>query len=245
MDGDAPAITCSNIECAFEQQVLFKNLHLKLPVRQITALVGASGCGKSSLLNLMNGLLQPDAGQVRIFGEPLDYTRLPETRRGMGYAVQQIGLMPHMTVERNITLLARLAGWSEAERTERLETLMALMALDPALATRYPHQISGGQAQRVGLCRAMMLNPPILLLDEAFSAVDPITRVDVHARFQTLQRDEPRTVVMVTHDMREAMKLADHLVVMGPGEILQTGAPDGIAARPAGDQVKRLMEVDA
>ena len=243
MDGDTPAIECRGIYRSFEHHNLFTDLNLTLPARQVTALVGASGCGKSSLLNLMNGLLLPDQGEIRVLGEPLDYERLPAMRRNMGYAVQQIGLMPHLTVARNITLLASLAGWSESACQERLSTLLSLMALDPALASRYPHQISGGQAQRVGLCRAMMLNPPILLLDEAFSAVDPITRVDVHARFQDLQREEPRTVVMVTHDMREAMKLADYLVIMGPGEILQTGAPQEIAAAPADMQVSQLMEV--
>lgn len=175
-------------------------LDLTLPPLRITAVVGASGCGKSTLLQLINGLLRPDVGEVRVFGQPLDYRDLPRLRRRIGYAVQQIGLFPHLTVRDNIAILAEREQWQRSRLRARIEQLLDMMDLAPALLGRYPHEISGGQAQRVELCRAMMLEPPLLLLDEAFSAVDPITRAEVHARFQALQRAEPRTVVLVTHD---------------------------------------------
>lgn len=226
----------------FAGHCLFRELDLVLPPQRITAVVGASGCGKSTLLQLINGLVRPDAGEVLVFGEALDYADLPRVQRRIGYAVQQIGLFPHLTVRHNVTILAEREGWSRSRLHARIEQLVQMMDLPPALLGRYPHEISGGQAQRVGLCRAMMLAPPLLLLDEAFSAVDPITRAEVHARFQALQRAEPRTVVLVTHDVGEAMRLADYLVVMAPGRILQTGTPQSICERPVDDAVARLLE---
>jgi len=237
-----PSVEFDQVFKSFATQSLFSGFDLALPGNQVTALVGASGCGKSTLLQMINGLLRPDSGQVRVLGRPLDYSRLPEVRRKMGYAVQQIGLFPHLTVEANITLMARLESWSEAKIQDRLSKLFQFMYLDRALLTRYPHEISGGQSQRVGLCRAMMLDPELLLLDEAFSAVDPITRVDVHARFQELQAAEPRSVVLVTHDIQEAIKLADFMVILDPGVLLQAGAPQTIIDQPANAQVARLLE---
>lgn len=236
------SVVFEQVHKGFATQRLFEGLDLELPARQVTALVGASGCGKSTLLQMINGLLQPDSGCVRVFGQPIDYQKLPELRRSMGYAVQQIGLFPHLTVEANITLMARLEAWSQDRIQSRVEKLFQFMYLDTALLTRYPHEISGGQAQRVGLCRAMMLDPPLLLLDEAFSAVDPITRVDVHARFLELQAAEPRSVVLVTHDLQEAIKLADFMVVLDPGRVLQADHPQVIVDHPATPQVARLLE---
>lgn len=230
------------LEKGFANQRLFEGIDLALPVNAVTALVGASGCGKSTLLQLINGLARPDAGQVKVLGEPIDYQDLPRLRRKMGYAVQGIALFPHLNLFDNISLMARLEHWSQDAITQRIHKLFNFMYLDPALLTRYSHEISGGQAQRVGLCRAMMLDPPLLLLDEAFSAVDPITRVDVHARFQAMQAAEPRSVVLVTHDMQEAAKLADFMVVMDPGIVLQADTPEQIMNHPANAQVARLLE---
>ncbi|WP_404420056.1 ATP-binding cassette domain-containing protein [Marinospirillum sp.] len=237
-----PSVTFDKVFKGFSTQRLFEGVSLELPRRQVTALVGASGCGKSTLLQLINGLLRPDAGEVRIFGEPIDYGKLPQLRRKMGYAVQQIGLFPHLTVKGNITLMAGLEGWSKEQITARVHKLFQFMYLDLALLERYPHEISGGQAQRVGLCRAMMLDPDLLLLDEAFSAVDPITRVDVHSRFQELQAAEARSVILVTHDIQEAIKLADFMVVLDPGIVLQADHPQAIVDNPANTQVARLLE---
>ncbi|WP_416886329.1 ATP-binding cassette domain-containing protein [Marinospirillum sp.] len=226
----------------FGDQSVFEHLDLQLPQQKVTALIGPSGCGKSTLLQMMNGLVWPQAGEVRVLGAPLDRQRLSEQRRSMGYAVQHIGLFPHWTVRRNMSVMAALEGWSPERQAARLDKLLDFMQLDAALLDRYPHQISGGQAQRVGLCRAMFLDPPLLLLDEAFSAVDPITKIEVHARFQAIQAEEPRSVVLVTHDMQEALKLADWLVVLGPGAVLQMGTPEQIQTQPAHPQVARLLE---
>jgi osmoprotectant transport system ATP-binding protein len=195
---------------------------LQFPDGMMTAIIGPSGCGKSTLLKLCNGLIRPDAGQIRVFGEPIDYTDLPRLRRRLGYAVQGNVLYPHLSARDNITLLARLEGWTVQAINTRVDELMDLCQLDPEQLDRYPHQLSGGQQQRVGLSRSMMLRPEVMLLDEPFAAIDPITREDIQQQLLALQRAEPRTSVLVTHDMREALLLADHIVVMGEGRILQS-----------------------
>lgn len=192
---------------------------LEFAQNQITAIIGRSGCGKSTLLRICNGLVIPDAGEVKVFGQPLNYSALPALRRRLGYAVQGTGLFPHLDVRKNITLLAALEGWDESRINRRLAELLQLTQLQEDQLTSYPHQLSGGQQQRVGLCRAMMLHPEIMLLDEPFAAIDPITRIDMHRQLLDLHRAEPSTVVMVTHDMHEAMRLANDIVVMSQGRI--------------------------
>lgn len=205
------------------------------------ALVGESGSGKSTLLQLVNGLVHPDAGSVSLFGEPIDYADLPAIRRNMGFAVQGAGLFPHLTTFENITLVARLNGWAKEKIEARVELLFGLLDLDPVLAQRYPHTLSGGQQQRAALCRAMMLNPPLLLLDEPFSALDPITRRSIHEEFLRLQAAESRSIVMVTHDMDEALRLASYLVILKEGEVIQAGAIEAVQAAPADAYVEHLF----
>lgn len=207
-----------------------------------TAIVGTSGSGKSTLLQLINGLVRPSAGQVRVFGQPIDYRRLPELRRQIGYAVQGTGLFPHLTVAGNITLLARLVGWPKERIHEQATSLMKLAGLSEAFTRRYPHELSGGQQQRVGLCRAMMLNPRVFLLDEPFGALDPITRSDIHQEFLHLQRSEPRTIVLVTHDLREARKLAHRLIVLHEGRVAQEGSCAEVLANPADGWVRDFFQ---
>jgi osmoprotectant transport system ATP-binding protein len=208
-----------------------------------TAIVGPSGSGKSTLLQLINGLVRPSAGRVQVFGKPIDYDQLPQLRRQIGYAVQGTGLFPHLTVERNITLLARLVGWN-AERTRtRAQELMERVGLSWGLAARYPHQLSGGQQQRVGLCRAMMLSPPLFLLDEPFGALDPITRNEIQQEFLRLQLSEPRTIVLVTHDLHEACKLAQRLIVLNHGRIAQHGSAEEIVKAPADEFVRNFFQM--
>lgn len=215
---------------------------VELKTGQITAILGESGCGKTSLLHHINGLLKPDDGNVEVFGQPIDYQRLPELRRRMGYAVQSVGLFPHLTIADNIALIARLSGWTTARIGERTEHLMATMKLSITLLSRYPHELSGGQRQRVGICRAMMLNPDLLLLDEPFSGVDPITRTRIHENFLGLIRKEPATTVLVTHDVREAIRLASNLVIMEEGRVLQTATVNDALANPATASIARLFE---
>ena len=219
-DAEAPLVLqLRSVTRRFGANTALDAISIEFPPRQVTAVVGASGCGKSTLLKLCNGLLQPDAGEVRAFGSPLDYRALPALRQRMGYAVQGTALFPHLCARDNITLIARLARWTAAAIDERLAQLTQLMQLDPAFLDRHPHQLSGGQQQRVGLCRAMMLRPEVLLLDEPLGAIDPITRYDIHRQMLDLLAAEPTTVLLVTHDMREAMLLAQRIVVMHAGRI--------------------------
>lgn len=209
----------SAVSKRFAGQTVLDDFSLEFPEGQVTAVVGASGCGKSTMLKLCNGLLLPDAGEVRAFGKPLNYQRLPDLRRQMGYAVQGTGLFPHLTAAGNIVIAAQIDAWPQQAINKRMSELLRLMHLDEALLTRYPHELSGGQQQRVGLCRAMMLRPQVLLLDEPFAAIDPLTRFDIHQQLQLLLQAEPVTVVLVTHDMREAMELAQHIVVLDNGRL--------------------------
>lgn len=202
---------------------VFRSLDLDIHAGLTTALVGESGSGKSTLLQLINGLQRPDAGTVSIFGHAVPSTNLAPFRRRIGYAVQGTGLFPHMRVFRNIALLGELEGWSGEALESRTDELMTLMALSEQLKHRYPHELSGGQQQRVGICRALFLKPEILLLDEPFSGVDPLTRRDIHERFMTLMAAEPATVVLVTHDMDEATRLAEELIIIQDGKIMRRG----------------------
>jgi osmoprotectant transport system ATP-binding protein len=206
-----------------------------------TAIVGPSGSGKSTMLQLINGLARPDAGRVDVFGAPIDYGNLVALRLRIGYAVQGGGLFPHMNVWDNMTLLARLHKWTRDDIHERAGALMKLVGLTASLRTRYPHELSGGQQQRVGLCRAMMLNPKIFLLDEPFGAVDTITRGEIHEEFLHLQASEARTIVLVTHDLKEALKLARRLVVLERGRLVQHDTCEAVLERPATGFVRELF----
>ncbi|RMD86366.1 MAG: ABC transporter ATP-binding protein [Calditrichaeota bacterium] len=218
-----------------------KDVNLSLPSDCTTAIIGPSGSGKSTLLQLINGLLIPDHGQVLVYGKPIDYSCLPKLRRHIGYAVQGTGLFPHLTVEQNITLLARLMKWDKQQIEKRARELMDLVNLPHSYRKRYPHELSGGEQQRVGLCRAMMLNPKIFLLDEPFGALDPITRSEIHQEFVKLQKLEARTIVMVTHDLKEALKLGDFLVILNQGKVEQCGKPQEILQNPASEFVKNFL----
>ena len=218
---------------------VFEDLDLDIRQGVTTALVGESGSGKSTLLQLINGIQRPDAGTVNTFGQPVPSSNLAEFRRRIGYAVQGTGLFPHMRVSRNISLLGELGGWSGEAIASRTRELMALMALDESLESRYPHQLSGGQQQRVGICRAMFLKPEILLLDEPFSGVDPVTRGDIHERFLALMGAETATVVLVTHDMEEARRIAEELIIIDAGKIVRQGRADQI--RPDSEYLARLF----
>tara|TARA_R110002073_G_scaffold205_5_gene2641 strand:- start:10 stop:696 length:687 start_codon:yes stop_codon:yes gene_type:complete len=217
------------------------DLQLSIEANVTTAIVGESGSGKSTLLQLINGLVLPDTGDVLLGKQPIDYSDLPRLRRSMGYAVQGAGLFPHLTIFENVTLIARLEGWSVEKVEARYQYLFELMNLDPLFSDRYPNSLSGGQQQRASLCRAMMLNPPLMLLDEPFSALDPITRRGIHEEFQKLQKSESRTMILVTHDMAEAARLSDHLVILKDGEIVQQGTLESISDHPADEYVASLL----
>ena len=235
-------IELDNVGKHYGDTVVLDDLCLGITAGRVTALIGESGSGKSTLLQLVNGLLVPDTGEIRVFGSPVPRTETSRFRRRIGYAVQGTGLFPHLRTADNIGLLGRLEGWSRDRVEARVAELMTLMDLEPALVRRYPHELSGGQQQRVGICRAMLLAPEILLLDEPFSGVDPLTRADIHARFAALMAAEPATVVLVTHDIQEAVRLANDLVVLADGRVLQAGAVDAVMAAPRDARVARLFE---
>jgi osmoprotectant transport system ATP-binding protein len=219
---------------------VLREISLDLPVGETSAIVGESGSGKTTLLQLVNAVELPDSGSVRVFGEPAPQDRV-QFRRGIGYSVQGAGLFPHMTNRQNVVLLARLEQWSDQVIEERFQGLLVQMGLDPEVASRYPGELSGGQQQRIGLCRALMLKPRLLLLDEPFSAVDPITRVGIYERFRHVQEHEGVSTLLVTHDMREAVKLASTLVIVREGRIDQAGPTADVLANPATDYVSSLL----
>ena len=190
-------VTFKEVGKCFGDQWVFRHVSLTLPESEVTAIVGASGSGKTTLLQLVNGVYTPDEGAVSVMGKPIPED-LTSFRKRIGYAVQGVGLFPHMTVFQNVSLLARLQGWNKQEIDTRSVELMNRMELSTELLHRYPYQLSGGQQQRVGLCRALMLRPQMLLLDEPFSAIDPITRADLHAHFAALQLHEGVRTLLVT-----------------------------------------------
>ena len=237
------SIAFDNVSKSYHQKIALKNISLTFQPNKTTAVIGPSGSGKSTLIQLINGLLRPDHGQVSVFDKKINYDNLSELRKRMGYAVQGTGLFPHLTVKKNITLLAVLENWENDRISKRAEELVNLVNLPKDYFTKYPHELSGGEQQRVGLCRAMMLNPKIFLLDEAFGALDPITRSEIHAEFIKLQKLEARTIILVTHDLREAFKLADQVVILNEAQIEQIGTRKEILEAPASKFVKKFVHM--
>ena len=194
-----------------------------------TAIGGTSGSGKTTLLQMVNALEKPDVGSILVNGRPVPQTDLEPFRRRIGYAVQGAGLFPHMSAKENVTLIAGLEGWSQAAIDQRFDTLLAAMELPDDVAQRLPRQLSGGQQQR-------------LLLDEPFSAVDPITRLGLYECFELVQKQNQVSTLLVTHDLREAKRLADYLLILDKGELVQAGTPEYVLQNPASAYVERLIE---
>jgi osmoprotectant transport system ATP-binding protein len=208
------------------------------------ALVGESGSGKTTLLRLFNRMVEPTAGEVRVGGEPVAAGDPIALRRRIGYVQQEGGLLPHWTVERNVALVPELLGWPRPRRGERVREALALVGLEPgAFAGRYPRRLSGGQRQRVAIARALAADPEVVLLDEPFGALDALTRVELHGQFLDLRRRLGKTLLLVTHDLAEAFRLADRVAVMKDGQILQTGAPAEVEAHPAHPYVEALLRL--
>lgn len=198
---------------------------------QVCMLLGPSGCGKSTLLKLVNRLLRPDAGTIRVDGRDIGELEPETLRRGMGYAIQGVGLFPHMKVAENIGIVPGILGWPRARIRDRVAELLELVGLPADYAAKYPRELSGGEAQRVGVARALAADPAILLMDEPFGALDPVNRQRLQQEFMGIQQRLRKTVVFVTHDIGEAVRMADKLVLMGKGTILTEGPPLEIAGR--------------
>lgn len=205
-------------------------------------LIGTSGCGKTTALKLMNGLLRPKEGSVVVNGNDLSRTDLTALRRNLGYVVQETGLFPHLTIEKNISYVADLSRKKDSKAIQnRVTQLLQLVELPEEIRRRYPDELSGGQKQRVGIARALMNSPEILLMDEPFGAVDEITRRRLQEEIGKIHRQQGETIVFVTHDIDEALRLGTRIVVMDAGRIIQDGTPEEIREHPATDFVKKLM----
>nr|WP_326852786.1 ABC transporter ATP-binding protein [Actinocrinis sp.] len=225
--------------------VAVSELSLVAPDGAITVLVGPSGCGKTTSLRMVNRLIEPTEGRIAIDGVDVRARPAAELRRSIGYVIQHAGLFPHRTVVDNIATVPRLLGRDKRSARARAHELMALVGLDPALAKRYPYQLSGGQQQRVGVARALAADPPVLLMDEPFSAVDPIVRKGLQEEFLRIQSEIAKTILFVTHDIDEAVKLGDRIAVLRAGGVLaQFDPPDRLLAEPADAFVEQFLGVD-
>jgi osmoprotectant transport system ATP-binding protein len=212
----------------FGESEILKDVNFKIGENEITSIIGRSGSGKSTILKIINGLVRSYKGNVMLFDNEINYEKINELRLQIGYSVQGTGLFPHMTIYENITLLARLNNWSKEDIEQRMNKLMNFVSLPFEFKKKYPYELSGGEQQRVGICRAMMLNPRIFLLDEAFGALDPTTKSEIHKELLKIQKIEPRTIILVTHDLQEAFKLADKIIVIEKGIIRQIGNKEEI-----------------
>lgn len=216
-----------------------------VPDGSLTVLIGPSGCGKSTTLRLVNRLVEPDDGDVLLDGRPVKSFQPEELRRGIGYVIQSIGLLPHMSVADNIGIVPRLLKWEKGRMAERADELLELVGLDPGqYRDKYPSQLSGGEAQRIGVARALAADPPVLLMDEPFGAVDPLNRETLQDEFASIHRKLRKTVVFVTHDLDEAVRLADQIVLMRDGRIIQIATPEDILEHPANDFAQDFVGSD-
>ena len=223
--------------------VAVHELDLDVARGELVCLVGPSGCGKSTMLKMINRLIEPSAGRIEIDGQDVTDQDPVRLRRGIGYVIQQVGLFPHQRIITNVMTVPLLYGESRATARQRAEELLDLVGLDAqTYGHRYPHQLSGGQRQRVGVARALAADPPVLLMDEPFGAVDPVVRVRLQDEFRRLQRDLDKTVVLVTHDIDEAVRMGDRVAVFADGgRLAQYGTPAEVLARPADDFVAAFV----
>ncbi|MFJ3455678.1 ABC transporter ATP-binding protein [Scandinavium goeteborgense] len=225
----------------FDGKAAVKNLNLNLKEGAFSVLIGTSGSGKSTTLKMINRLEEHDSGTIRFAGEDIRQQPVLALRRRMGYAIQSIGLFPHWTVAQNIATVPQLQKWTRARINDRVDELMTLLGLDASLRDRLPHQLSGGQQQRVGVARALAANPEVLLMDEPFGALDPVTRGALQQEMRRIHQLLGRTIVLVTHDIDEALRLADHLVLMDNGEVVQQGTPLSMLTAPENDFVREFF----
>ncbi|MEA1065052.1 osmoprotectant ABC transporter ATP-binding protein OsmV [Apirhabdus apintestini] len=221
------------------------DVSLNVPEGEMCVLLGPSGCGKTTTLKMINRLIAPTSGTIMINGQNTSELDTVTLRRNIGYVIQQIGLFPNMTIEENITVVPRMLGWDKKRCRERARELMSMVALDPKhYLNRYPKELSGGQQQRIGVIRALAADPPVLLMDEPFGAVDPINREVIQNEFLDMQRQLKKTVMLVSHDIDEALKLGDRIAVFRKGKIIQCASPDELLAKPANEFVGSFVGQD-
>ena len=237
-----PVIELSGVSRRYGALAALDGVNLRVAPREFVALVGGSGSGKTTLLKTINGLNRPDAGRVSVAGEDVAQAEPHLMRRRIGYVFQEVGLFPHLTVAENIAITPKLLGWDKTRIAERIATLLDLVALPQEMAARPPAALSGGQRQRVGVARALAAEPKLMLMDEPFGALDPITRDALGADYRALHERLGLTTVLVTHDMAEAVLLADRVVVLSKGRIVADGAPADLLAKTHDPEVRALLE---
>jgi osmoprotectant transport system ATP-binding protein len=222
-----------------------EDLTLEVPQGEVCVLIGPSGCGKTTTLRMINRLVEPTSGTILVGGRDVASIPPEDLRLGLGYVIQSVGLFPHLDVADNVTTVPRLLGWDRIRMRERADELLSLVGLDPGeYGPKYPRQLSGGEAQRVGVARALAADPPVLLMDEPFGAVDPLTRERLQGEFARIQRELRKTVVFVTHDVDEAIRLADRIALMRDGRLQQYATPEEVLDHPANKFVHDFMGTD-
>lgn len=235
-------IEFKGINKIFKNNIVLYDINLKLEEGNIIVFVGPSGCGKTTTVKMINRLIKPTSGQVLINGEDISNKNVIELRRNIGYVIQQTGLFPHMTIKENIGIVAKMQKMNSQEIEAKTRELMEMVGLDyEKFANRYPAELSGGQQQRVGIARALITNPDIILMDEPFSALDPITRSQLQDELLNIQTQFKKTIIFVTHDMDEAIKIADKICIMGKGRIIQYDDPETILKNPANEFVSDFV----
>lgn len=235
-------IEFKNIKKSYKNSIVLEDFNLKIDKGNLVVLIGSSGCGKTTLLKMINRLIEPTSGDIFVDGKNNKYVDPIELRRSIGYVIQQTGLFPHMTVKENIEIIPKLMGRSQEEIDKKTVELFNMVGLDPEkYSDRYPVELSGGQQQRVGVARAFATDAEIILMDEPFSALDPITRTELQEQLFNIQKEYKKTIVFVTHDMDEALNLADKICILKDGKILQYDTPENILKNPAGEYVEEFV----
>ena len=221
------------------------NINMTVPKGEICVLLGPSGCGKTTTLKMLNRIIPPTSGRVMINGEDTSTLDTITLRRNIGYVIQQIGLFPSMTIAENISIVPRLLGWDKKRYLARAEELLAMVALEPkTFMQRYPRELSGGQQQRVGVIRALAADPPVMLMDEPFGAIDPINREVIQDEFLKMQEELQKTILFVSHDIDEAVKMADKIAIFNAGKLIQFDSPDALLAHPCNKFVEDFVGTD-
>ena len=233
-------IQFEHVSKSYGKTPVLKDLNFTIPDGQFVVLIGPSGCGKTTTMKMINRLLEPDSGTIRIDGQDIHSQDKVELRRHIGYVIQQIGLFPNMTVAQNICVVPKLLKYDKARCDEIVQEMLQLVHMEQS-ANKYPSELSGGQQQRIGVLRALAASPPIVLMDEPFSALDPLTRESLQDEVKNLQQKLNKTIVFVSHDMSEALKLADIIIFMSAGEIVQMASPEEMLEHPANDLVRTFM----
>lgn len=235
-------ITLSGVSKSFGNHRVVSDITLEAASGETLVLLGPSGCGKTTTLKMVNRLIEPDSGVISVNGRNVPEQDLETLRRGIGYVMQHAGLFPHYTVYENIAVVPRLLRWTKEKTQARINELLGKLHLGTDVLARYPKDLSGGQQQRVGIARALAADPPVLLMDEPFSALDNLTRAGIHAEFRQLEELRKKTILLVTHDVQEAFELGDRICLMDGGKIVQAGRPQELLYRPANDFVRQFFE---